>query len=312
MATAKVVFASEPKDFDGTPAQVENFMNSITLYFFAYSAKFAKDDRKVLYHLSKCKEGNAAIFARNYIATNTTVTPATANTPASSTLKLGSYYDFETEFRTSFTDPNLACNKHHLLDTMQQGNHTAKDFFNEFDLVCQQAGYGDAVTHVLYLISLLEKSALNPILIQKIYQTVPVPNTYAAFKASALQHDSQWRQARAVTAIRQGKPVPKLPSTMSTSTTTSKTNGNPTSEEVPMDVDAQSGRRGRKGKKGKGKFLDKVKDKIRCFNCGQFGHYAKECKNERITWKYDIRAMSADEKRALLDEFAETEEYENF
>src|ERR1700722_17892707 len=82
MATAKVVFASEPKDFDGTPAQVENFMNSITLYFFAYSTEFNKDDRKVLYHLSKCKEGNAAIFARNYIASKTTVTPATANTPA--------------------------------------------------------------------------------------------------------------------------------------------------------------------------------------------------------------------------------------
>ena len=78
-----------------------------------------------------------------------------------------------------------------------------------------------------------------------------------------------------------------------------------------MDVDAQSGCRGHKGKKGKGKFLDKVKDKIHCFNCGQFGHYAKECKNEWTTQKYDIQAMSSDEKRALLDELAEVEEYEN-
>ena len=64
---------------------------------------------------------------------------------------------------------------------------------------------------------------------------------------------------------------------------TTKTNSNMTSKEVPMDVDAQSGRQGHKGKKGKGKFLDKVKDKIRCFNCGQFGHYTKECKNEQTT-----------------------------
>src|ERR1700722_662210 len=35
-------------------------------------------------------------------------------------------------------------------------------------------------------------------------------------------------------------------------------------------------------------------------------------KNERTTRKYDIRAMSSDEKRALLDELAEVEEYENF
>ena len=167
MATTKVIFTSKPKDFDGTPVQVENFMNSITLYFFAYPSEFAKDERKVLYHLSKCKEGNTAIFARNYIAAKTTITPATANTPAQSVFRPGSYYNFENEFHTSFTDPNLMHNKRHLLDTMQQGNRTAKDFFNKFDLVRQQAGYGDAVTHVLYLISLLEKSALNLVLIQK-------------------------------------------------------------------------------------------------------------------------------------------------
>ena len=96
------------------------------------------------------------------------------------------------------------------------------------------------------------------------------------------------------------------------STTTSKTNGNTNSEDVPMDIDAQSGRQGKKGKKGKGKFLDKVKDKIHCFNCGQFGHYAKECKNEWTMQKYDIHSMSADEKRALLDELAKVKEYENF
>jgi hypothetical protein len=295
MATAKVVFAAEPKDFNGTPAKLQDFNASLSLYFLTYKREFNTDAHKILYTLSKCKEGSTMTFVRNYLTSKT----------VNSVITIGTNAGFYMEFQSRFTDPNLTRAKQHELDLMQQGTHTAKEFFIEFDLICQQAGYSDATVHITYLINLLEKTVLNKVLIQRIYQTIPIPNTYDAYKASALQHNAQWHWAKAIEAICQGKPLPKQSSTSSTSSATDSKTGHSGCEDAPMDIDATSGKRC-KGKKGKTHSHSKLK----CFNCGQFGHFAKDCKNKRTMRKYDIWAMSATEKRELLDELAKADEHE--
>jgi hypothetical protein len=316
-STTKVQLVAEPKPFDGDSHKFKNFLYEIQLYFQAYSATFNDDDKKIIFVLGYLREGLAAQLRQNFLEAHTNATTGI--------LTLGTYASFLQELKDTFTDPNEATNQRQALEVLKQKSLTAEEFFLQFDTLRRAAGYGDATMHGQFLIGLLERN-LNYALIDHIYNINPLPTTYAAYKAAALTLDALHRRKEQIRQYRQNPhashphhhaPLSHNIDRRDASGVTFGGRGK------PMDIDAQRyGRRNRRrfhtrqlydpnqpsGSASAAGPSQPKTDKPACFNCGSLEHFAKNCpepKRQQQPRRFDVRALSDDEKKEVLAELKE-------
>ena len=143
------VYTAEPRKYEGGKDFID-FRCEISLYITSHATDFATDPSKIFFILSYLKGGRATTWVQNYVDAATT----------NSVITFTDMYDqFVIKLTDSFDDPTRKEKAMAEFRNLVQGNRTADDFFNEFEILRTNAGYVDP-KHDEHLIDRL-KRALN-------------------------------------------------------------------------------------------------------------------------------------------------------
>jgi uncharacterized protein YmfQ (DUF2313 family) len=206
-----------PKSFDGNEEQYPTWKRQVKLFIRANAAQLPTDESKQLVALSHMQDGKASRWAdmiTEHIIAGTfgeTIaipavaavaatgnTPARAAVPASTRFTPATWDQFWGLADTVFNPPNTQNDAALKLDRMTQGQKSAEEFFIEFNMQADLAGYADAAfdTHKIRLCN----QRLNKALVDNIHNTATLPTTWTDYQTRARALDNNFRIGRAVRA----------------------------------------------------------------------------------------------------------------
>jgi hypothetical protein len=277
-----------PNDFDGDRSKGRDFIHSCDLYVKLVPHQFDNSDHKAIHWaISYMKSGRAALFARRVLRDE-----AKSKIP-----KYPTWEAFREAFVAEFCPKNetqLALAK---LETTRyhQGKRTVDEYVDDFRELIDQAGYMEGLGIVTKFRRGLNKE------IQDQIANIPIgrpddanPDEWyeAAIRsdenriANELFHSAP-RTTMSAKPSSSFPPVAPRPATNTSWFSRPSTVAHkppPVSNPVPMEIDAAK------------KRAD-IPDT--CRRCGQTGHWARDCAK-----RFDIRFLFADEKEALLQDWA--------
>jgi hypothetical protein len=194
--------------------------------------------------------GLPGIYANNYVE-------KIIEEEAAGTMSWEREEQFLADLDKAFGDTNKKTTAQETLEKIFQGKRTAAEFFQHFDQVALTAGYTQHQQD--YMINLI-KGRLSQRIVDTIYLMEKMPTTYKEWKETAIRLDIRFKEQK----------ERKEGNWRVYSQDNQKANHNVRYYE-PMNVDAAGGQRG-----GRGYQKATPKD-ANCFNCGNKGHFAREC-----------------------------------
>ncbi|PPQ84853.1 hypothetical protein CVT25_004989 [Psilocybe cyanescens] len=268
-----------PPEFDGSSANVVNFLAMIRSHIIANPLDFTEVKTQVIFLLSYCSKGFAMTWRNRLMAE----------------IDCGDYevttWDaFETLFKDSFLNHYSADNATREIALIRQGKLPAQEFLISFDELVVRCDFNDRA--VIYAL----KNALNPALLREINRTTSVLTTYADWRRAALEQDHKLREVEASLAHSQNwwklpfssRPyaAPPAPANATPPPPTPAPHAS-----LPASLSAPVAR----------PRTDLAS--MACHNCSVKGHLARSCpKPYDVTFRRNARARLA-QARSMLEQF---------
>ena len=277
----KEIGINKPTPFTGDRKKVGTFVQEAKVYLTINKDVYNTDDKKIAFMLSYMTDKEALQWKELYLETLTDQTTGDIVFPT--------YGEFLKDLKEAFKAADRTGESMNRLTNLKQGNKTAEELATEFRLLAGQAGL-EAKSHSdhIHLIGLF-RNALRPALSRRILFGEVVPKTIEEWVAKAIQYDTNYRMALALTGQ------------------TSRTTGNAqrnrgwaprnteTRDPNAMDVDSMS--------------VEERSNLMRqgaCFKCKKRGHLARDCPDgkpnsspKKLSAKdliAQIRALTKEEK----------------
>jgi hypothetical protein len=165
-----------------TKRNTEHGRCRLFVYFTANPDDFPTHQRRILFMLSYMKGGITQMWAESYI--ERVMTEDGENF-------FDTWIVFLRGLDKAFTNPNAERAAQSELEMLRQDRRTAEEFFFHFEQAARKAGYREG--HEGYLISLLERN-MNSALVDKVYQSTPLPQEYGEWKEKLIELDQLWRR----------------------------------------------------------------------------------------------------------------------
>jgi len=126
-------YLKKPEPFNGNRREVDNFIYACNLFFEGSSNKdFPTDKQKIIFILSYMSEGEALQWRKNYIETVVKQADGSYTWPTKAV--------FLTAFKATLLNEDEKEESIRKLDNITQGNRTAEEYVNEFQLTVSKAG----------------------------------------------------------------------------------------------------------------------------------------------------------------------------
>ena len=242
--------AATPPIFAGDRSQAREWLKAVRVYIQLSPSRFPPEDeeRRILWALSYIRGGSAGAWAENH--TEAILDPNVES-------PFITFEGFLNTFEAAYCEldrAEMARQKIKLLK-MKPGD-TVETYTTAFEALANHTGYNETALIEQY------RGGLIKSIVEKIYSSPDgtLPKGLTGWKAKARQIDNLWQEFKGLQRQTSSHLTSKHLST-SVSPSTSKTATSSSGPE-PMDVDSH-------------------RRTIRCYNCNQFGHMARNCPNPR-------------------------------
>ena len=259
--TSKELGLNKPSPFTGDRTKITTFLQECKMYLAVNGDVYSSDDKKIVFVLSFMNDKEALRWKELYV--DGIEDKATGN------LIFPTYAQFLIDVNDAFRTYDRTQDAMNKLIALKQGNRTAEELITEFRLLAGQAGLDTttASDHI-HLIGLF-RNALTPQLARRILFREVVPKTINDWCAKAIQFDTNYRMAMAITGRTTAKTTTRQGNYQGRSWFQKKEQDK--KDPDAMDVDGMMTQEKRNALLRKGA----------CFNCEDYGHLAKDCPEKR-------------------------------
>jgi hypothetical protein len=264
-----VVRVAAPDPFDGNKKNFKRFKLQYGLYIAANERAFQADYQKIVFVLSYMKYGAAELWADSVVER------------ALMEEDWGTWDGFTDRLCRAFTDTNEPKRAIDAIGALKQGERPAAEYFLRLEQLALIADLDVAFDkQILHRV----EQGLNWMIVDKIYQSERLPDSYGEFKQRAINIDEMWNRRREMKKSLGLSTIAKG-SEMSRRAEKGKDRERPHIKEDraerkadpdAMDVDQRKKNRG----------------PPTCYRCGIEGHIARYCHDNAVA-----RKLAAEEER---------------